>query len=239
MELSNREFDRINETVNLIPQDVSSILELGCGDGRILRALSDNVHATGIDINSVRIKLFPGNKIIGDISNLPIKSMMFDMVLCCEVLEHLDDKILFLTLEEIQRVTKRYILISVPFKETLSAQWRKCCKCAFVFHAWGHLRRFDSTLLTSLFRKAQLIKQRFLGPSEPRIPSVAYMIARNLGNVWDNDSGLQSRCPKCGSQAIINRGNVFGWLFIRFLWRIERIWPFKSPVWIGCLYRLL
>ena len=145
MELSDKEFDRVNETVNMIPQDVSSILELGCGDGRILRAVSSKVHETGIDIDSVRIKLFPGNKIIGDISKLPIKSMMFDMVLCCEVLEHLDNKTLYFTLEEIQRVAKRYILITVPFKETLSAQWRKCCECRFVFHAWGYVRSGYST----------------------------------------------------------------------------------------------
>jgi len=238
MELSNKEIIRINETVNMIPQDVSSILELGCGDGRILRALPDKVHGTGIDIDSVRIKLFPGNKIIGDISKLPIKSMMFDMVLCCEVLEHLDDKALFFVLEEIQRVAKKYILITVPFKETLSAQWRKCCECSFVFHAWGHVRRFDLALLKSLFRNVQLKERRFLGSSESRIPSLAYIIAKRMGNVWDNDSGVQSRCPKCGFQAIRNKGNVFGWVFIRFLWRVERIWPFKKPIWIGCLYRI-
>ena len=238
MELSNKEIIRINETVNMIPQDVSSILELGCGDGRILRALSNNVHETGIDIDFDRIKLFRGNKIIGDISKLPIKSIMFDMVLCCEVLEHLDNKTLFFTLEEIQRVAKRYILITVPFKETLSAQWRKCCKCAFVFHAWGHVRRFDLTTLTDLFRNAQLIKCLFLGPSESRIPSLAYTIAKKMGNVWDNDSEVQSHCPKCGSHPIKSEGNIFGWLLIRFLWRIERIWPLKKPIWIGCLYRI-
>lgn len=222
----------------MVPQDVSSILEVGCGDGRVSRKVRNRCSLTGIDIDSFQIKACPGNTIVGDIANLPIKSRKFDMVLSCEVFEHLDDKTLFLALEEIQRVSKRYILITVPFNETLSAQWRKCCECAFVFHAWGHVRRFDLVLLKSLFRDAQLIQQRLLGPSESRIPSLSYIIAKKVGNVWDNNSGMQSRCPKCGSQAIKNEGNVFGWLMVRFLWRIERIWPFKKPIWIGCLYRI-
>jgi hypothetical protein len=160
------------------------------------------------------------------------------MVLACEVLEHLDDKNMLLALDEIQRVAKQYILITVPFKETLSAQWRKCSKCSHIFHAWGHLRQFDKVLLKNLFfGNAQLIESRFLGPRESQIPSFMYIIAKKIGNVWGSGETEQSLCPKCGSEPIKSEGNIFGKLFIRLLWRIERILPFKKPIWIGCLYR--
>lgn len=200
--------------------------------------MHDRCSLTGIDIESVRISLYPGNKLLGDISNLPLKSKQFDMVLACEVLEHLDDKTMLFALEEIQRVAKKYILITVPFKETLSAQWRKCSKCGHIFHAWGHLRQFDIVLLKNLFRNAQLIERRFLGPKESQIPSFMYIIAKKIGNVWSSCKTEHSLCPKCGSNLIKSEGNIFGKLFIRFLWRIERVLPFKKPIWIGCLYRM-
>jgi SAM-dependent methyltransferase len=238
MEISEKEMVRINETIDIIPRGVSSILEVGCGDGRVSKKLHNNCNLTGIDIEPIRIKLYPGNKLIGDISNLPIKSRQFDMVLACEVLEHLDHETMLFALDEIQRVAKRYILITVPFKETLSAQWHKCSKCNHIFHGWGHLRQFDMALLENLF-SVPLIEKRFLGPKESRIPSLGYVMAKKVGNVWNSDNTKkQLPCPKCGSEPMKSEGNMFGKLFIRFLWRIERISPFKKPIWIGCLYQL-
>jgi len=237
MELSEKEIIRIDETIDMIPPWVSSILEVGCGDGRVSKKAHNNCNLTGIDIESIRIKLYPGNKLIGNISNLPIKSKRFDMVLACEVLEHLDNETMLLAIDEIQRIAKRYILITVPFKETLSAQWHKCSKCGHIFHGWGHLRQFDMALLNNLFN-AQLIDKRFLGPSESRIPSLAYVIAKKMGNVWDSYHTKQLPCPKCGSEPMRSEGNIFGKVFIRFLWRIERFLPFKKPIWIGCLYQM-
>jgi SAM-dependent methyltransferase len=236
IQLSDRELTRIRETDNMIPHDVSSLLEVGCGDGRVSRRVREKVSVTGIDINPHRIDGYPGDKVVGDIAHLPMKSNQFDMVLSCEVLEHLTDKTLHAALSEIERITNKYILITVPFKETLPAQWRKCSKCSHIYHAWGHLRAFDVKTLRVLFTRFRLAETKFLGPKEPRIPSLLYIIARKLGNVWDSDSRNPSPCPKCGSLPISNPGNIFGKLFIRFLWRLERTWLLKKAVWIGCLY---
>jgi len=239
MELSDREITRIGETIGMIPQDVASILEVGCGDGRVSSRVGRKVSLTGIDIDSAKISAYPGSKIIGDIANLPIKSNRLDMVLICEVLEHLTDRTLFVALQEIERVTNKYILVTVPFEETLPAQWRKCSKCGYIFHAWGHVRRFRLKTLRDFFEYAHLnlMQTQFLGPKEPRIPTIFYVVARKLGNVWDSDPMNPLPCPKCGSLPISSSGNIFGKLFIRFLWRVERIWPLQKPVWIGCLYR--
>ncbi|CAD7772002.1 hypothetical protein DMNBHIDG_00502 [Candidatus Methanoperedenaceae archaeon GB37] len=108
MKLSHKEITRIKETLEMIPSDVVSILEVGCGDGRITNSICHKHKLTGIDIDKERIKSFRG---------------------------------------EIYRVTKKYILITVPFEEVLPAQWLKCSKCGHIFHAWGHLRRFDLRML--------------------------------------------------------------------------------------------
>lgn len=237
MGLTDKELRRISETISMIPQDVASMLEVGCGDGRVSRRVDWKVKLIGLDIAWGKISDYPNKKIIGDIAKLPIKPNSFDMVLACEVLEHLPERTLFSVLQEMVRVTKRYILFTVPFKETLSAQWCRCSKCSYIYHVWGHLRTFDLNTLKSFFANDHLIEMRFLGPKEPRIPSIFYMIVRWLGNVWESDEKNPTLCPRCGSLPINRRGNIFGKLFIRFIWRVERILPFKSAVWIGCLYQ--
>ena len=161
MELSDKEINRIIETANMMPHDVASVLEVGCGDGRVSKTIGDKFNLTGIDIDTVRIKLFPGKKIIADISKLPIKNNQFDLVLSSEVLEHLDDETLLFAIKEILRVANKYILITVPFNETLPSQWVKCSKCGQIFHAWGHVRRFNLEILKKLFCDALLIEKRY------------------------------------------------------------------------------
>ena len=205
---------------------------------RISKKVHNRCCTIGIDIESIRIKFYPGDKIIGDVSKLPIKARKFDMVLCCEVLEHLNDEILSLAIREILRVAKKYVLITVPFSETLSAQWLKCSQCSLIFHAWGHLRKFDLKTLKRLFKRACLVETQFLSLKEARIPSIGYIIAKKLGNVWGDNHQNPIFCPVCGSEPIRSDGNIFGRLFIRLLWRMEKILPLKKPVWIGCLYRI-
>jgi len=69
---------------------------------------------------------------------------------------------------------KKYVLITVPFEEVLSAQWLKCSKCGHIFHAWGHLRRLDLRMLKNLFEHTHLIQKRLFTPKEAKIPSLLY-----------------------------------------------------------------
>lgn len=161
MELSHKELNRISETVDMITQDLDLILEVGCGDGRMAKSICDKFDVVGIDIDKDRIKAFPGKKIIADISRITIKSEKFDVVLAAEVLEHLDNEIFPLAMTEITRVSRKYILITVPFEESLPSEWDKCSKCGNIFRAWGHLRTFNLEILGKLFKYAQLIEMGF------------------------------------------------------------------------------
>ncbi|RPI77988.1 MAG: class I SAM-dependent methyltransferase [Desulfobacteraceae bacterium] len=236
MSLSEKEIVRINETVKMIPLNIISLLEVGCGDGRVAQFLPDAIKITGFDINKEKIKHYPGNKIIADISKIPIKQNTFDLVLITEVLEHLNDKIYRSALSEILRITKQYILITVPFYETLSANWDKCSECGHIFHAWGHIRKFNPEILKHLFKNATLQKTQLLSPKETWIPSAFYKIAKKLGKVWGTNPQNPTLCPICGSGSLHSTGNLFGKIFIRFLWRFEKYSPIKKPIWIGCLY---
>lgn len=97
-----------------------TILDAGCGEGFTLEKLRENnigQTLTGIDFSESAIQI--GHKVHpqlilkkGSIYEIPFKTNQFDLVMCTEVLEHLEYPEKALT--ELKRVTKSYCIISVP-----------------------------------------------------------------------------------------------------------------------------
>ena len=96
MNLSPKEVIRIQQTLEMIPSDVASILEVGCGDGRITNSISHRYEVVGIDLDKEKIKAFHGPKIIADVAQIPFKDSQFDLVLAAEILEYLPNEKIFL-----------------------------------------------------------------------------------------------------------------------------------------------
>ncbi|MBP6882748.1 MAG: class I SAM-dependent methyltransferase [Candidatus Levybacteria bacterium] len=98
----------------------TTVLDVGCGEGFTLERLRKakvGKHLEGIDFLELAIKL--GQKehpqlILkkGSAYDLKYKDNSFDVVICSEVLEHLDDP--EKALSEIVRVSKKYCVLSVP-----------------------------------------------------------------------------------------------------------------------------
>lgn len=96
-------------------------LDAGCGEGFDLLKLKEtslyNKKIIGVDLSrpalSVAQKTLPNCKFYNaNIINLPFKNKTFDLVLCLEVLEHLRHP--HLAIRELERVTRKYIIYSVP-----------------------------------------------------------------------------------------------------------------------------
>ncbi len=97
-----------------------NILDVGCGEGFTLSLLKKkNIGSKleGVDFSSIAINLgkenFPDLDLkVGDIYHLPYADNTFDVVICSEVLEHLEhpDQ----ALRELVRVSRAYCLFSVP-----------------------------------------------------------------------------------------------------------------------------
>src|SRR3989344_5076349 len=107
----------ISITKNL---NISSVLDVGCGEGFTLNKLSENKigkKLEGVDFQETAIEI--GTKTHphlalkqGNIYGLEYKDNTFDLVMATEVLEHLEDPKKGLL--ELIRVSKKYILLSVP-----------------------------------------------------------------------------------------------------------------------------
>jgi len=98
----------------------NAILDAGCGEGFTMNKLIQlkiGKKVEGVEYSEESIffgkKLFPKLSIKqGSVYELPYKDNSFDLVLCTEVLEHLEEP--SKALREILRVSKEYLLITVP-----------------------------------------------------------------------------------------------------------------------------
>jgi SAM-dependent methyltransferase len=199
-DLSDMELSRIEKTVAMIPPDVRTVLDLGCGDGRILRRLPAHLMAVGVDFAVTSVSHLRTHAILASGDHLPFVNASFDLVLCCEVLEHLPDDMLQNTLRELQRVARRHILISVPYKENLRSNLTKCQKCDTVFHIWGHVRRFSNRRLASLLPELTVTDTAYVGRRDPYFCGVVLYLNQRFGNRWV-EFDRTSMCPTCGNTA--------------------------------------
>ena len=102
------------------PLKAKKVLDAGCGEGFSLNKLIINnvgEELEGIENSKEAIilgkKLFPKAKVkLGSVYDLPYKTNYFDLVLCTEVLEHLENP--QKALLEIIRVSKKHVILSVP-----------------------------------------------------------------------------------------------------------------------------
>lgn len=114
---NRRFFQTIDSLVDTLPH--RSLLDAGCGEGLILKLLATNGHASciGVDLDPARIaladqNLASGMLLVGNVEHLPVADDAFDLVLLLEVFEHVGDPAQ--ALREVHRVTRRYLLASVP-----------------------------------------------------------------------------------------------------------------------------
>ena len=72
--ISEKDLDRIEKTISLIPKGTKSILDIGCGSGDIANRLSNKYQIVGLDISRKALELLTVPSIIATASRLPFKS---------------------------------------------------------------------------------------------------------------------------------------------------------------------
>jgi SAM-dependent methyltransferase len=134
----------------------ASLLDAGCGNGFFCHWMSSRIpldRVAGADISAPRIALarqrYPAFEFqVASLEQLPWPDNTFDMVTCIEVLEHLP--IPETALRELVRVSKRYVVITVPDRRPV--RMLLCPHCGKSFPMYGHLQTFDVQRLETLLR---------------------------------------------------------------------------------------
>lgn len=142
---------------------VEKVLDLGCGEGAIIKFLKNkykNIYIKGYDIDNALIKnlkqKFPGHDFkIGYLEKDLAESQEYDLVLCLEVLEHIQEY--KQALENIKRIKTSYLIFSVPNEPFFRfANLARLKYLKRLGNTPGHLNNF------TYFQFKKLIKQTFL-----------------------------------------------------------------------------
>lgn len=100
---------RLNTILKIIRKlPIKNIVDIGCMDDYVLKRLPKKIDYIGFDEEP----LCRNEKIIKARVEEKVLKRKFDLVLCTEVLEHLEDPIKGINL--IKSLSKKFILISVP-----------------------------------------------------------------------------------------------------------------------------
>lgn len=87
-----------------------SILVVGKGSGLPLYMLERQ----GLTVTAFDIQLALRPNVLGDVRQLPFLDSVFDIALCCQVLEHIPFEFFAASLGELKRVVRQGVVLSLP-----------------------------------------------------------------------------------------------------------------------------
>ena len=101
----------------VLKHEAQCLLEIGVGN----HFLADFVRRLGKRIITADINPALLPEVVGSIGALPFADQSFDLVIACEVLEHLPLASLKPAMQELHRVTSRWVVLSLP--NAIRANW--------------------------------------------------------------------------------------------------------------------
>ena len=233
---------RIVETLELFPENVASVLDVGCGRGKLSDALHERFRrVVSVDLNFERLLGLKNACCQADLFDLPFADGCFDLVLCSEVLEHLEEKAQESALSEIARVASRYLFVSVPWQQKIVPGLVRCPDCGSVFHVSGHIREFFQETdipAPSGFKKSSF-KPIVSMPRAPQMVGLARLEHR-LGSYFAPASP-PVYCPSCRSYVTADSSAPLAGRVVRsIMWRtsgfIQRLRPVVDAGWAAWLF---
>jgi SAM-dependent methyltransferase len=164
--IQQRLISRFLDTVaRLVKQTESmTLVDIGCSEGFVLRHLQGlwpglRCYGIDIDFDALERGRFANRGVQvqkASIYNIPFKARAFDLALCLEVLEHLDEP--EKALKELIRITRRYCLLSVPHEPLFRmANFLRGKSMRRFGNDIDHLNHWGKNSFTRLLQEAGLI----------------------------------------------------------------------------------
>ena len=190
---------RIADLMGMLPERVRTAVDIGARDGFISRQLADRgVSVTALDLEKPLIDDARIDCVKGDATALEFADNTFDLVFCAEVLEHIPSSLLEKACAELARVSGRYLLIGVPYKQDLRLDRSTCGACGESNPPWGHVNRFDEARLNALFRGYRVARSGFVGTTSAATNFLSWRLMAAAGNPYG--TYIQDEpCIHCGA----------------------------------------
>jgi ubiquinone/menaquinone biosynthesis C-methylase UbiE len=145
-EIGVRDIRRFEDTTKYVYSRVASLLDVGCCTGDWLNHITQNFDIkehVGVDVAANRIaeakRRYPDlNLKVGFAEELKFAQHSFDVVTCCEVLEHVPDWMK--VFQSLFYFADKQVLITVPYCEEILHT--VCIHCGESTPMYGHLRSY-------------------------------------------------------------------------------------------------
>ena len=195
---------KIKKILELIPDDVFSIADIGCGNGIITNVLNRHYDVTAVDRSKKALSYVEGKSILASSGNIPLETGSFDMVFSSEMLEHIDEKTFQDTIKELKRLSKKYIFITVPNGENPAKLAIQCPKCGYIYNRPNHLRSFNVDTFKELFPEYKIVKTLAFGPKtryyNPKLLNLKLRLTPSSSWIpyyWIPKDNRKTFCPRC------------------------------------------
>lgn len=204
--LSDKLDSKIHSILNIIPKDVKSIVDIGCGDGTITRRLAEHFQVFAVDRSRNALNYVPTEKIQASADYIPLKTKSIDMIFSSEMLEHLPENIFFSSISEFKRIARKYIFLTFPNDENIQKNLVRCINCKIDFNKSYHLRNLNEQKIVKLFSDFKIVStfhtgslirpyNKFLSILKHRYSPSNSWIPPN----WTPDKRRSTVCPNCNT----------------------------------------
>lgn len=143
-----------------------TVADIGCGTGYIFKRIVEgacpglgdiefymcDIDQKAVESARLTIPLQRAHFSVQDISDLAYRDRAFDLVICCEVLEHIDSP--EEAIKKIRSISKKWFIFSVPNEPWFSAGNLLFGKnLAFLGSAPGHVSRWSTASFVDMLKK--------------------------------------------------------------------------------------
>jgi len=222
--------------------------EFGCGNCFVTNILFDNlknnykkINFTVSDISEIGLaycnKKYNQELIVEEKQDFKVKDKSMDIVTSFEVFEHLDDNKQDFYLNQLLKITKKYLIIGLPYNEMLEKRIVNCKFCDYTGHIWGHLRSYSKKDFENLFEgKAKLIEYKLCGSEEVDFNKNRYDFVNRIGY-----KNLNFICPSCTEEnneiTLLNR--IYNKIISQTLLNTKLSKTVIHPFWIVGIFEKL
>ena len=152
--------DRLRVSLQMVPENTASLLDLGCGEGHFLAMVEKRFPAArlaGVDLSEENIRYAKGilkkaKLIRGDAAKTNLPGSSFDVVLALELLDHVESDGALISEAWRLLKPKGMLVISIPDSSMLlwNVTWSVWTRTLGRRWEGKHLREYDERRLTRL-----------------------------------------------------------------------------------------